>query len=228
MPKARKTKQRVHRAALDYHTECGIPLDRPGLEFQPTAGNDEPPSCQLCHKQLTLYCATCGRDTVRTRTPDRTTIHSTRYPNGEPIESLKCACGHVGITGHQPVGAKAQKRQLKQQRAQARQHRERAAERHKQRLADEMAREQAEYPHPDTCALCNAPLPRPLSELYRFNRFAPGFRASSISFLPWFYCDAHRELGEELDRTLVATFKGRAIEILEGARSRVAKAASST
>ena len=52
--------------------------------------------------------------------------------------------------GHEPVGAKAQQRKLKQQRAEARVHRESAAVRDKEQLADEMAREQAEYPHPDT------------------------------------------------------------------------------
>ena len=181
MPKTKQNKTQTHRAALDGHTECGIPIDKANLTFQPTAGNAEHPTCQRCLKILTIDCYNCGTATVRTRIRTTTPVYSTRYPDGEPTESLQCDCGH---DSYQEVGQASQRRKLNEQRAQAKVRQQTQDRNHKERLADEMAREQAEYPHPDTCALCNQPLPRPLSEIYRYHTYVSGFQANSIPFLP--------------------------------------------
>ena len=218
---------RRHRAALDDHTECGIPLERPDLSYQSAAGDDEPLTCRRCIRILTIYCTDCREETVRTRVRDTTPVRSERYPDGQPIDALQCHCGRTGQLGFQPVGQAAQKRRIKAQRAQARQDREASAITRRERLADAMAIEQAEYPHPDTCALCDEPLPKPLSELYGFHEFFNGFRASRIKFLPWYYCMEHRRMGEELDATLIANFKRDALEILAGVAKRVGRQADS-
>ena len=121
----------------------------------------------------------------------------------------------------EPVGTKSRKRKLNQQRAAAKEHRQNVARLDKDRRADHMAAEQSEYPHPDTCALCDQPLPLPLSELYGYHKHYKGFRASAIAFLPWYFCSEHRQLGEQLDETLIATFKREALEIREAAAQRV-------
>ena len=212
---------RNHRAALDGHTECGIPLEKPGLAFQPTYDNSAPPTCQKCQKILTQYCSTCQTETVRQRILDNTPVRSMRYPMGEPIETLRCRCGHAGVGAMEPVGTKSRKRKLNQQRAAAKEHRQSVEILAKERRADHMGAEQAEYPHPDTCALCDQPLPLPLSELYRYHKHYKGFQASAIAFLPWYFCLEHREIGQQLDETLIAIFKREALEIREAAAQRV-------
>ena len=212
---------RNHRAALDGHTECGIPLEKPGLAFQPTSDNSSPPTCQRCRKILTHYCGTCHTETVRQRILDNTPVYSMRYPMGEPIETLRYECGHAGVGAMEPVGTKSRKRKLNQQRAAAKEHRQNVEEINRERRADHMAAEQSEYPHPDTCALCDSPLPLPLSELYGYHEYYKGFRASKIAFLPWYFCSEHRQLGTQLDETLITTFKREALEIREATAQRV-------
>ena len=214
-------KIRTHRAALDGHTECGISLDKPGLVCQPTSGSPEPPNCKRCLHTLTRFCGPCKQDTVRERVLDRIPVYSAAHPQGEPIESLRCSCGHIGIGNMEPIGAKERQRQLKQQRAQARIRRQHSAESSRARRADVMGQEQAEYPHPNTCALCDEPLPLPLSELYGYHRHYRGFSASAITFLPWYYCLDHRDIGRQLDETLIATFKRDALDIRDAAVQRL-------
>ncbi len=106
------------RAALDQHTECGVPLDRADLRYE-SADSHQPPTCQKCLRILTIYCARCGAETVRNRILDRTTVKGPCYLLGEPIESLTCACGHIGVGAMQRVGAKETERRLVASRKQA-------------------------------------------------------------------------------------------------------------
>ena len=218
-PDQTQDRRKSHRAALDGHTECGIDVEKDGLLYR-AADDPEPPTCGRCLKLLTIFCGPCGSDTVRNRRRETTNVYSSRYPDGEPIEVLRCACGFAGTFSMQPVGAKAQQRRLKRQRAEAKTLRETRERERREQRAEAMDQELAEHAHPDTCALCEEPLPGPLSEMYGLAYYR-GWKASAMPFLPWFYCLEHRALGQELDETMAATFKHDALAIRAQVAARV-------
>ena len=119
-----------HRDGMEGHTECGIPLTKPGLDFQPADGSGEPPTCRRCIRLITHRCYKCREDVQCYRaeftdTMDRV-VHLAFY----------CPrCGGRADWGHYP-GKRAADRRKRERQKSNREFREQNAQRKTLELKD--------------------------------------------------------------------------------------------
>ena len=228
-----------HRDGFEGHTECGIPLTKPGLVYQPPDGSGDPATCKSCIRLITHYCSRCKTNVVCYREQFEVRPSSGEYPAGHPDATrLRIAnfrfmcptCHEMAEWGHYP-GQRAQQRKQRAYQKQNRQKREEYAQNVNRDWQEEWQREKtlrAEFGvDTDACVFCDESLPedvinrqwdRSIPESCRFS--SGGWQRSEHGFIGFVYCPDHLAEGAELDATLTAMFRANAGEIAAGVRLR--------
>ena len=221
-----------HRDGMEGHTECGKPLDQPGLVCQPVDGSGDPVTCGSCIKRLTDRCHTCKEMVVGVRREffDRAMGDNITYL------ALYCTvCGHRLNNGYR-VGERERNRQHRRANKVKAEHRKANASETNRRWKEELAEEKAVLAEfgldMDCCAICAAPVSdsvmrhqwdQTLPANYRFTD--GGWRRSIHEITRFVYCPEHLEVGLALDETLTATFRSVAADVRSSVVERMARAA---
>lgn len=208
----------IHRADPDGYTECGRLIAGSDLTVQPTDGSGNPATCGTCLRQLTGYCRSCNSEVTCVRKSEYDPWMNNNGKSGGYLYWLHCPIcdGRIFRPTPRRQGYHASrlehKRRLSDQRQFREQlERERSDAAEQRRLRDEAERE--EYGVlVSGCAVCGLEPPAYLP---------PGWHRSPFDFLKWVWCPQHAALGQEMDVTLVATFRTAASEIRAGLLERI-------
>ena len=218
-----------HRDGLEEHTECGIPLNREGLLYQPSDGSGDPVTCGRCLKLLTHDCFHC-KETV-TCYREEFTDHMGRTQH----LIFRCPeCHRRTEWGHYP-GQRPQQRKRRAWQKINKEARSQQRDETDQRWKEELAQEKAARAEfgisMDSCAICDLPLPerivrrqwnQTIPEQYRFTE--GGWRRSIHVSVGFVYCPDHIAEGQELDVTLTVAFRSVAAEIQAAVSDRARRA----
>lgn len=222
----------LHRDGMEGHTECGKPLDQPGLQCQPVDGSGDPVTCGSCIKRLTDRCYTCQETVVGVRRE----FHDRAMGDNITYLALYCpVCGHRVNNGYRAGEREHNRHRRRENKIKAENRKVHASETNR-RWKAELAEEKAVLAEfgldMDCCAICGAPVSEQvlrhqwdltLPAKYRFTD--GGWRRSVHETTGFVYCPDCLEIGQALDETLTATFRSVAADVRTSVVARMVRAA---